>query len=228
MKNDRDPTQGTNHSFFPRGIFPWLAGFALVWAVMALIGSRRTPSKPAALPADVHSVTESPVKDANVHYLQYPIEKTVVALKDAQTTLGSARPDIQATKVAINQAQQAVAELTDYYLPLTEARDHLVRAYWEHLAGQNDLRDVDLAAASNQLAWIVENSSVLMGNDAEELLTILNSLELHKQKDQMFVEDLRNLCEKVQMHLVHASLKLEKPDKTGDTIPAPEPVAPNG
>jgi hypothetical protein len=162
----------------------------------------------ATPPRDDRAATKPPLVDADVEYLHYPVNKTVAALQEAQTALAAQPPDIQDSRAALDLAQQAVAEVTGYYLPLTEARDHLILAYWKHMTGQNERRDGDLAAASNQLTRLLEKAPAPAQSDAEELLTILNSLELHKQTDSTFIRDLSNLCEKIKTHLRYAPLKL--------------------
>jgi hypothetical protein len=224
QENGPKPERG----FLPRGIFLWAALIALIWAATALIGSRRIESRTAVPQTSERSVTKPPLMNADVLYLQYPVNKTVAAIQGAQAALASQPPDVQASQIALDSAYQAVAEMTGYYLPLTEARDHLVRAYWEHLAGQNGQRDEDLAAASNQLAWVVENTPSPAQGDAEELLTLLNSLELHKQTDQTFARTLSDLIGKMQMHLRKASLKLEGPDASPGAGGAPASKAADG
>jgi hypothetical protein len=170
--------------------------------------------------AEPRTATARPaVKEYSAHYLNEPVQELSRAIEDARAALRSSEsepdsePDPHAGDAALARAADIAAELTGYYLPVTAARDHLIRAYQAQLGGDLAQRDDQLAAAEEQLTWVVEHSRRATSEYASELLTVLTSIELHKDTSSNLLEALRSLCEETQTHLLKAPLVLRGNDE---------------
>lgn len=209
----------------PGRLFAVLAGgWLLAWAIASCqaFPDNRSPRQAAAAPAP----TAQPVPGANAGYLDTPAERARTAVDDAIEALAAAGTDAASARAALGEARQALDDLTGFYLPLTAARDLLVQAWYDQDAGRAADRDAHLAEAGNRLRRVVETGTPPAAMTAGELLTILDSLELHKTGDSRFADELRGLCTTVQDRLVAAGFDLDKTQDAG--APVAGAVPPKG
>jgi hypothetical protein len=201
-RSSPDPTIGASQPVARRPRARWLAAGLVVGLVAALSSCQVEPSVPPTVDA------KPALTEYSTHYLDAPAREVAQAISAARSSLQDTSPDLHAVGVSLEHAAAITRELTDYYLPVTAARDHLIIAYEAHIRGDPDRRDAQLSAAEEQLTWVVEHSPRATSEYAAELLTLLTSIELHKNTSTDLADSLESLCQSVQTHLLKAPLVL--------------------
>jgi hypothetical protein len=170
------------------------------------------PSRPpAADAAGTAADAGLPVARLDELYLTHPVQDAVEAVREVRESLQPGAQDLPAARVALERASGALAELTDFYLPLTSARDDLVGAYLNHRRGQDVRRDADLAAASIQLSWVVEHAPAGERESSTQLLSLLNALDDLDRASTQFTSQLGVLCQEIQNRLENAPRTVFRP-----------------
>jgi len=216
---------------FPLGTFFAMiaGGWLLAWVIgscQAFPDTRQPQRSTAGVPA------EQVVHGENVHFLDTPADRARTAVADAEDAMDAAGPEADEARADLARAKEALDEITGFYLPLTAARDALVRAWYDQAAGKTAARDDRLAEAGNALRQVVENGPPPAATTAGELLSILDSIELHKGSatqpaEPKFADDLRSLCTAVQDRLTAAEFDLDRPqDETAAPTAAASPATP--
>jgi hypothetical protein len=222
---DRNTSADNRKRFLPGGggvLVMVAAALTLMW----VFGSRqfdREQSRPAPTAA---APSEPIVPDENVQYLAFIAARAEAAVALAANALAGANPDTAAARVALGESRELLATMTGFYLPVTAARDLLVGAWYDQSAGRFGARDRKLAEAGNRLREVVEKGPPQTVGTAGELLTILDSLELHKAGDVALNDDLRKLCRTVQDRLTAAGFALDRSQAA--PTPSAKPAATAG
>lgn len=155
-------------------------------------------------PAQTKSVG-IPIARLDVRYLDPPVSAAAEAVAEAQAALGTPLTDPSPAQLSLERAASALGELTDFYLPLTRARNDLIAAYSAHLENQPKSRDADLEAADIQLSWAIEHAGDGQSESATEVLTLLDGLQQLDRSSSEFESQLAQLCQDLQLRLVNSN-----------------------
>jgi hypothetical protein len=175
-----------------------LAALAAPLASCALGPDSPSGEKPAV------TVVALPVNHLDVRYLDHSINDTVEGVREARDALTADAPDVAAARIALDRATGALAELTEFYVPLTAARDDLISAYVNHRRDRIAARDQALAAAGIQLSWVVEHTPSRERESSSQLLSLMNALADLDRSSPAFTTQLAALCQEVQNRLQNA------------------------
>lgn len=188
-------------------VFVLAASWALAW----LLGSRAMgPGASDGQHDPVAAVTTTQViPGETARFLRSPVDRAAAAVAEADEALSSDHPDPAQIHDSLDTARQTLSTLTDFYIPVTAARDALVNAWYDQVAGDEAGRDTQLAEAGVRLSWVVEHGEPAAADAATELLTVLNSLSLRKADRATYTRNLERLCQMSEDRLESTALVLE-------------------
>jgi hypothetical protein len=171
--------------------------------VLFITGSCKNDA--ATVPQD-----EPVIERTNVHYMIPPVVSAREAVLEAKKMLNGDPPDIKGATDSLDKADGYLANLEWFYLPTTEARENLYNAYIEHLSGDLNRRNTYLELANRGLLKVGEKANPQTEPFIRDLTERLENIQIHIHEGAPVDDELRSLCETIQLHLLKARLVVDE------------------